>query len=199
MEDRPDAAVDAQLVALRPALLTLALILCGNLGDADDFVQTAMMKALEWRGRLRPDSNLKAWLVRVIRNLAVDAARQSKKDAGVTDPDLLPAPPPESEPLWALLSREHIEHALRGCAPPLQQAFELHYFGGLPLAEIARLQRTNIGTVGVRLHRARSRLRAALTVMLSAASFLDPGALDPCAGEAAGGATGPEIRRRGAL
>jgi RNA polymerase sigma-70 factor (ECF subfamily) len=198
MEARSDAAVDAQLVALRPALLTLASILSGNPGDADDFVQTALMKALEWRERLRPDTNLKAWLIRVIRNLAIDAARQSKKDAGVTDPDLLPAPPPESEPVWALLSREHIVRALRGCAPPLQQAFELHYFGGVPLAEIARLQRTNIGTVGVRLFRARARLRAALTVMLPAASFLDPGALARRGGPPQAGVEGAELRRRGA-
>jgi RNA polymerase sigma-70 factor (ECF subfamily) len=168
MEDGSDAAVEAQLVALRPALLALASILSGNSGDADDFVQTAMVKALEWRERLRPDSNLKAWLVRVIRNLAIDAARHSKKDAGLTDPDLLPAPAPESEPVWARLSREHVEHALRACAPRLQEAFELHYFGGLPLAEIARLQRTNVGTVGVRLYRARARLRAALSVTLGA-------------------------------
>jgi RNA polymerase sigma-70 factor, ECF subfamily len=196
MEAHSEAAVDAQLVALRPALLTLASIISGNPGDADDFVQTALMKALEWRERLRPDSNLKAWLVRVIRNLAIDAARQSKKDVGVTDPDLLPAPPPEPEPLWALLSREHIEHALRGCAPPLQQAFELHYFGGLPLAEIARLQHTNVGTVGVRLYRARVRLRTALGVMLSAASFLDERAPVSRAEGPEGDANGAEIRRR---
>lgn len=197
MEDGSEGAVEAQLVALRPALLTLASIVSGNPGDADDFVQTALLKALEWRERLRPDTNLKAWLVRVIRNLAIDAARQSKKAGGLADPDLLPAPVAESEPVWTLLSREHIERALRACAPPLQQAFELHYFSGLPLAEIARLQRTNIGTVGVRLYRARARLRAALTVMLSAASFIEPGALGPIA-DPQGAATGPELRRRGA-
>jgi RNA polymerase sigma factor (sigma-70 family) len=173
MEDLSEAEIEAQLVVLRPVLFTSALCHCGSLGDADDLVQTALMKALEWRGRLRPDTNLKAWLVRVIRNLAIDAARQGKKGAGAPDPDLLPAPLPEGEPVWASLSREHIERALEGCAPPLRQAFELHYFRGASLAEIARLQGTTIGTVGVRLYRARARLRANLTGMLSAAPLPD--------------------------
>jgi RNA polymerase sigma-70 factor, ECF subfamily len=176
MEDFSEAELEAQLIVLRPVLFTSALVHCGSLGDADDLVQTALMKALEWRGKFRPDSNLKAWLVRVIRNLAIDGARQGKKGGGATDPDLLPAPQPEGEPVWAPLSREHIERALEGCAPRLRQAFELHYFHGAALAEIARLQGTNIGTVGVRLYRARARLRANLTGMLSAASLLDPAA-----------------------
>jgi len=186
MEDFSEAEIEAQLVDLRPVLFTSALVHCGSFGDADDLVHTALTKALEWRGKFRPDSNLKAWLVRVIRNLAIDAVRLGKKGAGATDPDLLPAPSPESEPVWAPLSREHIERALEGCAPPLRQAFELHYFRGASLAEIARLQATNIGTVGVRLYRARARLRAILTGMLSGAALPDSRGHQAADGEVSG-------------
>ncbi|HEY7371850.1 MAG TPA: RNA polymerase sigma factor [Polyangia bacterium] len=165
---------DAQLVALRSTLFAAALVQCGSPGDADDFVQTALTKALEWRGKLRPDTNLKAWLTRVIRNLVIDAARHAKKHGGTADPAMMPAPLPEKEPAWGSLSREQIEWALRRSSPVLREAFELHYFGGLSLVEIARRQQTNVRTIGVRLFRVRAALRANLTEMLSAQAPAHP-------------------------
>jgi RNA polymerase sigma-70 factor (ECF subfamily) len=163
MEKTFDPTVDAQIVALRPAMFTLALIYAGNRGDAEDLVQSALAKALEWRGKFRPESNLKAWLKRVIRNLAIDNARHGKKTVAEASADELPAPPPQDAPPWANLSRDHVELALRKCSPLSRETFELHYFKGLSLAEIARLKHSKVATIGTRLHRTREMLRASLS------------------------------------
>ena len=57
---------------------------------------------------------------------------------------------------------ELLQEGLRQLPRPLRSALELHYFEGLPAADIARILLLPEGTVRSRLRRGRSLLRIAL-------------------------------------
>lgn len=64
--------------------------------DAQDFTQETFMRAYQAYGRLRPDSNCRAWLYKIATNCAYTALRRSRREVSLDDD--LPAdglPPPE--------------------------------------------------------------------------------------------------------
>lgn len=75
----------------------------------------------------------------------------------------LPLPDGDPSPEDGALAREQAAtlHRLLGELPPEQrEAVALHYFAGLPTAEIAAIQGRSGGAIRMRLHRALAALRA---------------------------------------
>src|SRR5439155_7055418 len=60
----------------RPEILAYLVRLMGNEPDAQDACQEAFLRAQGALDRLRPDSNLRAWLYRIATNSALGAARR---------------------------------------------------------------------------------------------------------------------------
>jgi len=136
----------------------------GVLGDrelVDDVVQQAYLQALarppEGRGLLR------AWLARVVRNLALNTARGEARRAGreraVARPELDSAG--ERAALELTLQRE-VAAALAELEEPYRTVVHLRYFRGLAPAAIAAELDVPQKTVETRLTRAHARLRTRL-------------------------------------
>jgi len=154
-------SLESQIQALRPTLLKTARRFALR-HDAEDLVQEAVVRALERRAALQPDTNLRAWMKPVLRNLAIDQGRRTRRLRPL-DESSVPLCPVEPEtPSWAAFDRGHVERALGQCSPELRTAFELHYWHCLPLDEIAGRLGIPRATVGTRLHRARLRIRRVL-------------------------------------
>lgn len=136
-------------------LLRVATVIVGDQGIAREVVQEAFTRALvRWRrvsGYERPG----AWLRLVTVRLAVRAVADRKREGVGT-------PVPEQSRLdhrdYADLSA-----AISALLPAERAVIVLHYLCDAPVEEVARIVKSNPGTVRVRLHRARAKLAQAMT------------------------------------
>jgi RNA polymerase sigma factor (sigma-70 family) len=99
--------------------------------DADDAFQETFVAALRAYPRLRPDSNLRAWVLTIARRKAIDLARARNRRALPSD-DLpeqpSPAPREKQPELWA---------AVGGLPERQRTAVFLRFAGDLPHRDIA--------------------------------------------------------------
>jgi RNA polymerase sigma-70 factor, ECF subfamily len=68
-----------------PHLRAFAISLTGNITYADDLVQTALMRGLEYLDKFQPGTNMQAWLFTILRNHFYTERRKSRRE--VEDPD----------------------------------------------------------------------------------------------------------------
>lgn len=140
---------------------SLAHQLVSDPAIADDLAQSTLLVALH--GSARPVKRPRAWLARVLRNLLRENHRRESQRPAVerreARTERLPAPD-------ELIARAEAERKLVAAVLALEPAHSeillLHYFEGLPLAEIARLEGLAQATVSERLARAHARLRREL-------------------------------------
>lgn len=125
----------------------------GDLAEAQDCVQEAFVRALAGHG---PDvRNPEAWL----RTVAVNHARRRWRRRRMHD-RLLRAAAPQAPAAAADLGTEHaaLIAALRALPRAQREVVALHHLADLPVAEVAEITRTPVGTVKARLSRGRTRL-----------------------------------------
>jgi RNA polymerase sigma-70 factor (ECF subfamily) len=70
--DRPDAI----RIEYLDGLYSYALVLTRNPAEAEDLVQETYIRAIQAMERLRPDSNMKVWLFRILRNVWLNHLRK---------------------------------------------------------------------------------------------------------------------------
>jgi RNA polymerase sigma factor (sigma-70 family) len=100
--------------------------------DAEDAAADAMLAALQAYPRLRPDSDVKAWLVTIAHRKALDALRRRRTHAvpvaDVPDRGTDAAADPADQRLW---------QAVRLLPDKQRHAVTLRYVGDLAYADIA--------------------------------------------------------------
>ena len=144
--------------------------------DAEDLVQDTLAKAFAAFDSFRPESNIHAWLYRIMVNIHISNCRKARLRPAqhltdeVTDLQLVLSathsaiglPSAEDQALKGLGDHD-VMAAMR--ALPLQFRTTVYYADveGRPCKEIAGVMNTPIGTVVSRLHRGRRRLRRLLT------------------------------------
>jgi len=151
-----------------PRLTALAGRLLGDAVEAEDLTQETLLQAYLGLDRLRDPERFSSWVYGIALNLAkmrlrsrrngalpqVDASRL----AALAAADPSPAEIVEAREFWSL-----VESALQVLPAEQRRAVLLYYVDGLSCEEIAALLDEPAGTVRVRLHRARSRLRDRLS------------------------------------
>jgi RNA polymerase sigma-70 factor (ECF subfamily) len=157
------------------SLYGTALRLSRNDATAQDLVQETLLKAFQHYKRLAPDSNLRAWLTRVLTNTYINQYRRRRvahKAQVLHDPDFMNSRVTSS---WAngharrgdakLLDR-FLGEALHDAVEKLPEAYRdvvlLADVEEMAYKEIADALEIPIGTVMSRLHRGRRLLRVAL-------------------------------------
>ncbi|MFO0596107.1 MAG: RNA polymerase sigma factor [Myxococcaceae bacterium] len=68
-----------EVASHRPYLLSVARRMVGQLGDAEDVVQDALLKATRAQSDFRAESSLKTWLTSVTLRTAIDHLRAKKR------------------------------------------------------------------------------------------------------------------------
>lgn len=142
-------------------LFGFAMALVHNRQQAEDLLQEASLKAFANFGRLRNKSLFKPWMLRILRNAFLN--RRKKKE-----PDLFGdlAESPEDLVLAAadgtlfdrVLEREVLE-ALQRLPEPFRETLWLADVEGYTHKEVSHILECSVGTVGSRLHRARTMLK----------------------------------------
>lgn len=165
------AALDEIFRRYRLLAYRVAYRLLGHEADALDAVQEAFIKALTHLPSFQGRSSFKTWLLRVVRNAALDLGRQRGRRETLSMSAPGPAPRDELEPLVMEepglgLEREDLRRQLRGALERLpaaqRETFVLHAEAGLSYREVADVLGISIGTVMSRLYYARQKLRALL-------------------------------------
>ena len=153
------AAEREELAALRPRILRYLTRLVGA-PDAEDLVQTVLLRATEGLRGFRHDSSLSTWVYRIATHVAMDRLRAAPC-------------PPQDDPVEAHVPsaeataiREQMNACIREFVERLPRSQEvvlvLSELEGFANAEIAAILGVSVASVKIRLHRARARLRQAL-------------------------------------
>lgn len=163
------------------SILRVARRMCGGNDDrAQDLTQDTLVRAYEaWlAGRFQPDTNARAWFLRILTNLFINeyrrrkrwqsganwqdmeaqAGREGREQVGLETARAQPEGSPEAALLSSILD-EPVERALTSLAEGLRLCIVLVDIEGLEYGETAALLRIPIGTVRSRLARARLQLR----------------------------------------
>jgi RNA polymerase sigma factor (sigma-70 family) len=103
--------------------------------DAEDAWSETFLSALQAYPRLRPDSNVRGWLVTIAHRKSIDQLRATSRRARpVGDPPAVTTTDPESAESGGALRA-----ALDALPPKQRQAVVLHYLADLPYAEVATM------------------------------------------------------------
>jgi RNA polymerase sigma-70 factor, ECF subfamily len=159
---RGDLAAFERLVERhRAVVFRVAARIVGRDG-ADDVSQDAFLRAFHRLGRFRAEASFRAWLLQITHNAAIDHLdRRRPEDPSDSAGDEGPDPDVRRMPAERLESRERItrlESKLRRLPREARVALVLRDVEGLSYDEIAAVTEAPLGTVKVRLHRARREL-----------------------------------------
>jgi RNA polymerase sigma-70 factor, ECF subfamily len=154
--------------ALRPLLANLraaALRLTRNRADADDLLQEAVLRAWRFWDHYEPDTNLRAWLHRILRNAFVNRYRRGRRErdvlAEVRVVGAQRATGIEPAAMRASLSDE-VAHGLDTLPSDFRAVLWAVDVDELSYREAAERLGCPVGTVMSRLHRARHGLAGSL-------------------------------------
>lgn len=147
--------------------LGTALRVVGDRGEAEDVVHDAFVAV--WRKIDRFDADrgsLRAWLMTVVRNRAIDRIRARRPGMDLEDADerslLRTGPNPTWEAALRQASAADVRTALAELPDEQRRAVELAYFEGYTYREVADLTGVPPGTANGRLRLALGKLRDAL-------------------------------------
>lgn len=153
----------------RPRVLRQLTRMVGA-SDAEDLTQAVMLKVSEGLGAFRGDASLSTWIHRIATNAALDLLRRKKLAPPATlegQPDEIDeTPDPDTPSLEAVAIRRETGACIRAFIDRLPGRYRtvlvLGEVEGFTNQEISAVLGLTVGTVKIRLHRAREKLRAEL-------------------------------------
>jgi len=163
-----------------PSFHRCAFRLLGNVADAEDAVQEALLAAYKHINQFRGQSQISTWLTTIVRNSALMQLRRRPRqihfpldiEVGVEQQRFLwetladGRPSPEEE-----CRNSELTLRLRKCtallSPTLRRTFQLRVVEGFSILETARILGLPRGTVKAQLARARAKLSRHMRPVLS--------------------------------
>ena len=162
------------LLSMQSHLRYFAKKLTANEEDANDLVQETYLKALIFRDKFAHNTNFKAWLFTIMKNIFINNYRKKKATpqqvdfAGIEEsleslitPSAKNRTDPESL-LFADLLDDQVETALNDLPEEYHMVVVLADIEGKSYKEIAQVLDIPLGTVMSRLYRGRKMLEKAL-------------------------------------
>ena len=155
-----------------PSLHRRAYRYVGNVADAEDIVQDALMAAFKHLDQFRGQAQMSTWLTTIVINCARMQLRRRPRQAQLSLAETVAdeekdsvsghladcRPSPEDECRSSELQR-HMVRFVTQLSPPLRRAFQLCELDGLSTSETANILGVADGTVTSQLARAREKLR----------------------------------------
>jgi RNA polymerase sigma factor (sigma-70 family) len=161
--------------------LATALRVVADRQLAEDLVHDAFVATWQKIERFDPErGSLRAWLLTIVRNRALDRVRGMRASIEVGAADDQSLLRSGANPTWEEAIARRSAAQLRGALEELpseqREAIELAYFGGRTYREIAVLTGVPLGTANGRLRLALAKLRDALSMTDAAPSGTDEAA-----------------------
>jgi RNA polymerase sigma-70 factor (ECF subfamily) len=159
-----DVSAFEELVRVHEQIaLRVAFLVMGDRTDAEDVAQEAFVKAYHALGRFREDSPFRPWLLRIVRNEALNQrrrhGRQDRLSLRLANDSVSgdAAPSPETT-VMAEVDRETVLAAVNALPDRYREVVAHRYLLGLSEAETAATLGIPAGTVKSRTARALQRL-----------------------------------------
>jgi RNA polymerase sigma-70 factor (sigma-E family) len=152
-----------RLLPLVPTAHRLAYGMLHDVHEAEDAVQEAIFKAWRAFGRLRTDSNVGAWFLKIVAN----QCRQQRRSRWWTV--LRQAEPPDAaaaDPGMSMEDADELRRALARLPHDQRLAVVLRYYLDLPFEEVGRVLGVSTQAAKSRVHRVLGRLRLELEEVL---------------------------------
>ncbi|MEZ6186739.1 MAG: RNA polymerase sigma factor [Planctomycetota bacterium] len=130
--------------------------------DVSDLVQQTFLQIHRARHDYRPGLPLRPWVVTIALNLRRKHYRVLSRAAQELVVDPSDSGETERRGLERSERAEALHRALEELRPNQREVLELHWFEGLPFAEVARVVGASLSAVKVRAHRAYEALRKTL-------------------------------------
>lgn len=165
-------AVEKAIGLLQSTVFSFSMKMCGHRQDAEDTMQEVLFQSLKHLGKLEDPNALAAWLYTVARNrchrmrrshFERDTQRLSLEELIPDDTELrsLLLESERTPERYAIHAEEHrlLHEAVLQIPTQLRMVLVLHDMEELSSEQIAKILDLQIGTVRVRLHRARLAVR----------------------------------------
>ena len=133
-------------------LYRVAMSYTGNVSDAADAVQEALLRAWSRRHTLREDALFSTWLMRILINECKTLLKKRKRRAEIPPMPELTAEPPDVQGM-------ELRRALFSLPEKYRVPLVLNLLEGYTLRETAELLSLPLGTVTTRVARAKMKLR----------------------------------------
>jgi RNA polymerase sigma-70 factor (ECF subfamily) len=166
-----------QAMPYMPALYSAALRMTRNPSDAEDLVQETYLKAYRGFPNFQADTNLKAWLYKILTNTYINAYRARQRRPELSDvadvedlylykrlggPDAALTGRSAEDEVLSRFTDTEVKEALDSLPEAFRIAVLLADVEGFSYREIADITDVPIGTVMSRLHRGRRALQKTL-------------------------------------
>lgn len=153
----------------RSAVFRSILGIVGNTQDAEDLTQDTFLRAYRALDSFRGEAQLRTWLIRIGVHLAIDHVKRKKAhpevsldwDVGGAHADIDPHTAAERNEL-----RETVRKAIEALPAHHRAVIVLREIEGMDYSEMAEALGCSIGSVKLRLFRARRLLKQRLEVLL---------------------------------
>jgi len=157
--ERLQEMLDASSERLR----AVARRLCRNDADAHDLVQDTWERAIRTQAKDPAQVLTEAWLTTVLHNAFIDLCRKRKREGTTEEVEsvAIAAPEPERVAAWQAITPTQLAAAVARLPEEFSSVYSL-FAAGSSYTEIAERLGLPKATVGTRISRARTRLRAIL-------------------------------------
>jgi RNA polymerase sigma-70 factor (ECF subfamily) len=162
---------DTSLSGYIDGLFGYAMVLARNPTEAADLVQETYVRALKAKENLRSGSNVKSWLVTILRNIWLNQLRHQRTapriieldaNEGIVDVTIDTSKGPHAQYV-SKMEQEAVRNAIQQLPAEFREIIILREYEELSYQEIAAILDCPAGTVMSRLARARSKLRMLLS------------------------------------
>ncbi len=148
------------------AMYSVAFSILSNESDAADAISESIYRAYKNLDTLNNIYSFKPWLLRIVRNCAVELVRSNKKLLSIDDFEIEESSS-ENEIVTALTLRKAVDQLKQ----PYKEVVVLFYFEDLSIAQISKITGTSVVTAKQQLSRARKMLREMLMETFSNEQF----------------------------
>jgi RNA polymerase sigma factor (sigma-70 family) len=154
-----DDPFDALIAPVLDPAFRLAMTMLKDRTAAEDAVQEAAFKAWRNRGKLRPGSPLRPWLLAIVAN-ECRTARRARWWKVIRGAEVVPRPASRD----TSADRIDLEAALDRLPKHHLLVLSLYYHLDLPVDEVAQILGCSEGAVRQRIHRALAALRPTMAL-----------------------------------
>ena len=136
------------------AMYSVSFSILSSESDAADAISEALYRAYKNLDTLKNEYAFKPWILRIVRNCAVELVRSNKNLLSIDDVEVEESSG-ENDIVTALTLRKAVEQLKQ----PYKEVVVLYYYEDLSIAQISKITGASVVTTKQQLSRARKMLR----------------------------------------